>query len=46
MSQNSMNFEPFDLCILTDFCTKNDLFFGRGGLREATPRGGCFDVKT
>ena len=27
MNQNSINFEPFDLRILTDFCTKNDLFF-------------------
>ena len=27
MNQNSINFEPIDLRILTDFCTKNDLFF-------------------
>jgi len=30
MNQNSINFEPIDLRILTDFCTKNDLFFGQG----------------
>ena len=37
MIQNSINSGLFDLRILTHFCMKNDLFFGRGG---ATNRGG------
>jgi len=37
MKQKSLKFNSIDLCILADFCTKNELFFGRGG---ATNRGG------
>ena len=30
MKQKSLKFNSIDVRILTDFCTKNDLFFGRG----------------
>ena len=46
MNQNSINFEPIDLRILTAFCTKNDLFFISSveKLTKRLPAAiGCFD---
>ena len=36
MKQNSLKFEPFDLCIFADFCTKKDLFFAN---QTSSPKG-------
>ena len=42
MKQNSLKFEPFDLCIFADFCTKKDLFFAN---QTSSPKGASSRVR-